>query len=228
MKRDTFFSRFHVLTEWFVRLVFINVIWVVFNIPLLFFIINLFISSNHTELLISITFLLVSIPVSFFPATMAMFALVRLWVVGQGSMKTVRVFWDKYKENYVRRLLGGIISTVLSIILFVDYFYFKVLGYELLKYAFFGMYLFLFMFIMHYFSNNVHFHTSFSQSLKNALFITLKNPFVSIVVTFLNTVLLLISFKLAPFLIFLLMGSVIASVSFLVFYKISLKGLEIY
>jgi len=92
------------------------------------------------------------------------------------------------------------------------------------KYIFLAVFFFLFMFMMHYFSSQVHFHTNFWEGFKSSLFLTLKNPVISIGTTTAHVAIIFISMKVAPILIFFISGSLITYISFNVFYKVSLKS----
>lgn len=224
MKTDSWLGKLYTFLEAIVRLALLNLLWVTFNLPFLFFTISLLISRSKVELIIFGMLLVISIPIVLFPSTTAMFAVARM-LVRKEQTRIIRVFWDGYKENYGRSFLSGIIFAILWMVLVVDFIYFGTQVHKTFTYVFFALALFLFMFTMHYFSILVHFNTPFFQGFKNALYITLKNPLISIFATAINLVIIITSYKLSPIIILLFTGSIIATVSFQVFYTYSLKGI---
>ncbi len=225
MKFDGWFGKFYTGLESFVSLVLINVVWVIFNLPTLFILISLLIARSKTELIFYGVLLTICLPILLFPATTAMFATIRMLVQGK-QPKILREYWRAYKENYGRSFLSGILFSVIWVVFFVDYLFFVTQVHDMFKFVFFAIFLFLFMFMMHYFSNQVHFENSFFSGYKNALILTLKNPIVSIMTTISQVLIIYVSFKLAPILLLFISGSVIAFISFTIFYKVSLKSIS--
>lgn len=223
MQMNGLLSGLYTFTEWMMRLAWTNILWMIFNIPIIFFGLNLLIGETTNQLIFTIIIMIVLLPFFFFPATTAMFAVVRKWAMGQSDIHIMSSFWKYYKENYVRSVLGGIILVALWAIFFLDYYYFIHIVNDILKYIFYGLFIFLFMFTIHFFSNTVHFYTNLINTLKNALFMTLKNPLLSLITTLVNVLIIMISFKIALFLIPFFMGALVAIISFIGFYRVSLK-----
>ena len=63
-------------------------------------------------------------PLLFFPATTAMFASVRQWVMQGTISPLLKSYWGYYKENYKKSFLGGLILTAAWAVLIADYYYF--------------------------------------------------------------------------------------------------------
>lgn len=223
MRTDGFIGGVYVITEWVMRLAVTNLLWVLFNLPIIFIGLNVLIVDSTAEFIFLSAIIMGLLPFFFFPATMSMFALIRRWIMKELDIPIIRSFWKHYKENYIRSMLGGFVIVLIWAILLVDYYYFVNFVNDLTKYFFFALFFYLSMFTIHFFSNTVHFQTKLLPSLKNSLLMTLKNPVISLVVTFINVLIVVISFKLAPFLIPFFMGAIMTSISFTVFYKLSLR-----
>ena len=223
MRTDGLIGVLYIITEWIMRLAVTNLLWVLFNVPIIFIGLNLLVADTTDEFIFLCIVIMALLPFFFFPATMSMFAIVRDWIINQVDVQIIRSFWKHYKMNYVRSMFGGIIIVLIWAILLIDYYYFVNYISDLLKYLFYALFLFLFMFTIHFFSNTVHFHLKLLPSLKNSLLMTLKNPIISLIVTFINIIIILISFKLAPFLIPFFMGFLITCISFIAFHKVSLR-----
>lgn len=223
MRTDGLIGGLYVITEWAMRLAVTNLLWLLFNVPIIFIGLNLLITESTGEFVFFGAIIMALLPFFFFPATTSMFALVRRWVLNEVDVPLIRSFWKYYKENYIRSMLGGLIIVFIWVILLIDYFYFVNMIHDLIKYLFYALFLFLAMFTIHFFSNTVHFQTKLFPSLKNALYMTLKNPIMSLVVTLMSIIIIIISLKVAPFLILFFTASLITCISFIAFYKISLR-----
>jgi uncharacterized membrane protein YesL len=223
MRTEGLFGGLYIITEWATRLAVTNLLWLFFNIPIIFVALNLLITDTNGEFIFFSAIIMILLPFFFFPATTAMFALVRRWILNEVDIPLVRSFWKYYKENYVRSMLGGFVIVLIWAILLIDYFYFVNFVNDLLKYFFYALFFFVAMFTIHFFSNTVHFQTKLLTSLKNALYMTLKNPIISLIVTLMNIILVVISLKIAPFLILFFTGSIITCISFFAFFKVSLQ-----
>ena len=222
MRTDGLFGGLYLITEWATRLAVTNLLWLFFNIPIIFVGLNLLITDTDGEFIFFSAIIMILLPFFFFPATTAMFALVRRWVLNEVDIPLVRSFWKYYKENYVRSMLGGFVIVLIWAILLIDYFYFVNFVNDLLKYLFYALFFFVAMFTIHFFSNTVHFQTKLRISLKNALYMTLKNPIISLIVTLMNIIIVVISLKIAPFLLLFFTASLITCMSFIAFFKVSL------
>lgn len=223
MRTDGLFGALYVISEWATRLAVTNILWLLFNVPVLLVCLNLLITDTTGEFIFFSGITLFLLPFFFFPATMSMFALVRRWFLKEVDIPLARSFWQYYKENYIRSMLGGFIIVLIWIILLLDYFYFVNQVHNLLKYFFYALFFFVMMFTIHFFSITVHFKLKLFSSLKNAMYMTLKNPILSLVVALLNIAIVMFSIKVATFLILFFTASLITCISFITFYKISLQ-----
>lgn len=222
MKTGGLMGIIYIITEWLTRLAVTNLLWLFFNIPIFIVALNLFIVESTGEMIFFIAVIMFMLPFFFFPATMAMFALIRRWALNEVDIPLVRSFWKYYRVNYVRSLLGGLVIVGIWAILLIDYYYFTTHFHDALKYLFFALFIYMAMFTIHFFSNTVHFDTKLGQSLKNAFYMSLKNPISSLIVVLLNLFIVVISIKVLPFLLIFFTASLVAGLSFMAFHMISL------
>src|SRR5690625_2523745 len=119
------FERLYNISEWVKNLLIINILWMLFNLPVLYFVALLYVAADFNGF-ISISIILVCLlPFTFFPATIVMFALVRdLIMKKEQKVLIIRTFWKYYKENYFRGMLAGFVVTFVLVIFFVDYYFF--------------------------------------------------------------------------------------------------------
>lgn len=223
MKTDGLIGGLYILTEWLMRFSVTNILWLFFNIPIFIVSLNLFIAETQGEKTFYLIVVMALLPFFTFPASTAIFGLARKWVFNEPDSSIFRSFWKYYKENYLKSMLGGLILVMIWAVLILDYLYFTKNIHELTKYLFFALFFFTAMFTLHFFSNIVHFRTTLFVSLKNALYMTLKNPILSLITILIHSGIYIVSFKIAPFLFLFFTISLIAYLSFLLFYKISLN-----
>lgn len=223
MKTDGLIGALYIITEWLMRFSVANLVWLFFNLPIFIVGLNLFVVQTQSEFFFYVAIIMLLLPIFLFPSTAALFAIARKWVFNDPDQSMIRAYWKYYKENYLKSLLGGSIIVLIWAILLLDYFYFINFFHSLIKYLFYALFFYLTMFTIHFISNIVHFNNRISVSLKNALFLTIKNPVVSLVLVLIQSMIILFSLKIAPFLLLFFTGSLIAYLSFMTFYKISLK-----
>ncbi len=220
-KMNSVLERLNPFFEWITKIAGTNLLWVLFNFPIAYLALSLFTvkeMSQITQLLITIAILA---PFIFFPATTAMFGVVRKWVMKE-EVPTLRFFWKYYKENYKRSLVGGLVLTVLWAIVGVDYFYFHSRIY-LGSYLFLFLAVWLFTITLFFFSHTVHTETKFGQALKNVFILSIVNPILSFGIAIINLVILYISVMKLTFLLPFFSGAIISFLGFFAYYKVFTK-----
>ena len=71
----------YAISEWIMKFSLINLLWILFNIPIVFLLLNLLFIEQIEELPLILIPLILLMPILFFPATTAMFAMVRGWII---------------------------------------------------------------------------------------------------------------------------------------------------
>ena len=215
---------FYRISEWIMRLSVINVLWIVCSIPFFFVVFSFFVQPEvqvSMELVKQWLFLLAILaPFTLIPSTAAMFTVARKWVTGDPDVPLLKTFFRGYKENYLQSMLGGILLEIIGILLYINYtFYSGHTGLtKLLSFVFLLLLFLLLAVFLNYISIMVHFHMKLWQVLKNAVLVTIGNPFVSISMIIMNVVIIYISFKIT-FLIPFFMGSLMAIATFFQFHR---------
>lgn len=226
MNNSGFMGGLYVISEWIMRFSVVNLLWVIFNVPILFILLNMLLIDQMEMLVIFIIPLAILSPFLLFPATTAVFASVREWIMkndGHGGL--IKSFWHYYKENYKRSLLAGFILTGIWVIWIVDVNYFMNLN-KIITAAFVVLGIILYVWTINFFSVTAHYHMKLYASLKNALLITLGSPLLFITVAITSAGVLYIStFVFQPLLVFFTC-SFIAFLSFAAFYRSYLKIIE--
>jgi uncharacterized membrane protein YesL len=184
--------------------------------------VSLFIAEDKSPLLTLLISIGVLMPFLFFPATTAMFGVVRKWVMGEYEVPLLRSFWTYFKENYVRSMVGGIIIVLIWMVWIVDIFLFyqinPLIGYLLI----FGSIL-LYVVTIYFFANTVHFDLKLTAALKNSFILAIGNPLYTLFLVISNAGIIYISFNVYTFLIPFFMGTTASFLSFICYYKSIMK-----
>ena len=209
------------LCEWIMRFSVINLLWIVFNIPIAFIVVNILFVKQTGIIVFLLIPLLILLPLLFFPATTAMFASARNLVMKEEGV-SIRQYWRYFKENYTRSLLGGLVLTVIWTIWAVDYYYFSKENIILLG-IFLILGIVLFVFTINFFSILSHYHMKLLPAMKNSFLITMGSPLLFFTVLISNSIILYFSLFVFKFLLPFFTGSLIAYLSFSAFYRYYLK-----
>jgi uncharacterized membrane protein YesL len=213
--------------EWIMRFAVANILWVVCSLPIFFLALMAIVNVQLPEVPRAAVYQLLLLmavltPFLLFPATSAMFALARKWVMGEGDVPLIKTYFRSYKENYRQSMFGGIVFLILFAIMYVNYhFYLSQPGdIHWLAYLFITLSAIMGAAMFNFFSITVHFHMSLWQILKNSILISIGHPITSVALLITNLAILYISFVKVTFLIPFFMGSMIAFVSYWHFHRI--------
>lgn len=216
----------YILCEWTMRFSVINVLWLIFNLPIVYILISILFAEQTSNVYVLLPFLIVFMPLLFYPATTAMFASVRDWVLNKDSNGLIINYLRYYKENYKNSFIAGIILTGLWLIWAVDYYYFSREN-IVLMFAFIIMGTILFVCTMNFFSITAHFQMKLTAILKNSLLITIGSPLLSFSILLSSGIILLMSFRTFPYFIPFFTWSLLAFLSFSAFYRLYSKLIRI-
>ena len=189
-------SRIYRFTEKLVDFLYLNIIWLLFCIPIL----------------------------TAFPATTAMFGVVRKWQLQTDEQGVMRTFWQLFKENFRNSIILSVFWIASAIFLYMDMQLIKpsesfsqMLLFILIVFA-----ISIFLSVTVYlFSVLVHIDANWKTTIRNAWFVALLNPFMTIIVI-LFTVFWLYLIYLYPLLI-LCTSSLIAYVLYGISHRIFTK-----
>lgn len=173
------------ITEWITRIAFTNILWVLCSLPFLFFLVTKFmmmvqVPDAVNEQILANWIMGILAPFVLFPATAAMFTVVRKWVMGDPDIPVFKTFFRGYKENYKQAMIGGFVYTLLFVIMYIDYTVYMTQmgdGFQLVGIIMLVLLLVLFVSLFNFFSMAVHYEMKSTQLLKNAVLLTLIRPF---------------------------------------------------
>ena len=164
---------FYRLCDWIMKLAYINILWISFS-------------------------LLGLIVFGLFPATAAMFVIVRKILMDKDEIPILKTFWESYKSEFLKSNILGLILIITGYILYIDILFLRnTTGFiNLLYYPTLVLALGFVLTLLYVFPTFVHFDQRILQVIKNAFVIMLMNP--------LSTVLMVIG----SFAVYLLMTTI--------------------
>ncbi|MCK0471741.1 YesL family protein [Halalkalibacter sp. APA_J-10(15)] len=112
------------------------------------------------------------IVIGFFPATVAMFVIVRKWVRGEEQIPIFQVFWSIYKQVFLKANLFGWVLSLIGGLFYVNYQLMIALGTDvpfIVVLAFLLLVLLYFLFIVSLLPVAVHFSGGVKQIIKKAI-----------------------------------------------------------
>jgi uncharacterized membrane protein YesL len=204
--------------EWITRFAVTNVLWIFVNIPVLLVVTSMYMTGSSGLMPFYIALLMVLGPLLFFPATAALFASVRDFVMQKESKSLIVRYFKLFAENYRRSAAGGALLTVLWLIWAVDYYYFSGSS-VILMFAFLGMVIPLFVFTMNFFVVLAHFDMPVRKLLRKALLLTFGNIKMTAITFAVSFVIFYVSVNGALFLLLFFSVSITAFFIFSLFYR---------
>lgn len=160
MQTSGVMSGLNQLLEWVTRLVFLNLLWIFFS-------------------------LLGLVLFGFFPATAALFAVVRRWALGDMDIPVLKTFWASYKKEFIKSNLLGLLIIISGIVLVIDYLFLQQANetiLNLLYVPFLIVTLIMTCMLIYIFPMYVHYEMKVLQIIKNSFFVMIMNPISTIVI----------------------------------------------
>lgn len=173
---------FYKITEWIMRISGSNLLWVLCSLPFFFFLVvrlqvlQIPEMAGETATLYAMGILA---PFTIFPATAALFTVVRKWVMGETDLGIIKLFFRGYKENYKQSMLGGIFYTALIVIMYFAYFFYmnEMQNLQVIGIIMLVLLLILLLSLFNFFSIMTHLYMSTKEIIKNAVLLSIIKPF---------------------------------------------------
>lgn len=115
----------------------------------------------------------------FFPATVAMLALIRKWSHGEEDIKTFAFFKEVFKKEFIKVNIYGYLWIIIGIILFVDLQFFRSqpsLAALIATFFFFILGVIYLVALLYAFPLYVGYEMKLSQYFKDCIYIVLAHP----------------------------------------------------
>jgi uncharacterized membrane protein YesL len=148
---------FYGISEWVMRLAYVNILWISFS-------------------------LLGLVLFGFFPATVAMFTVVRKWVRKETDVPVFKLFWTTYKAEFLKSNLLGLIIGFAGVVMYFNFTIIEATVIPAFKWLYIPyiiitvLYLFTLLYIFPVF---VHFNIKIKEVVKNAFILMTVNPLVT-------------------------------------------------
>ncbi|MGO1058504.1 YesL family protein [Planococcus sp. FY231025] len=207
-------------SEWFLKMAITNFMWFLMGLPLFAAFLAIDISNAAGIILFSALVLLFA-PLLFFPATAAVFASARDWLLGNDS-SAVKMYIAHLKANYKESVKMGVPFAAVWLFWYLAYFYLGT-GSGALNWLFLVTGLALFVYIVNFLSISVHYRMNRKERLLNAFFVSAGSPLLSLVIVAGNGLLIWITAVKLLLLLPLLTASLGVFVSFSAFYSFTLR-----
>lgn len=147
-----------------------------------------------------------------FPATIAMFTVVRKWILKQSDIPVLKTFWFTYKKEFVKGNLLGLFIILVGIFMYSNVRIVEATTVHALKLLYIPNVIVIFIFLLtllYIFPVFVHFDVSLAEGIKNAFILMTVNPMATFSMGILTGFLCFIFIKL-PGLLPFFSGSFIA------------------
>lgn len=151
---NTLSSTLYAIFEWISRLALLQILWI------------------FSTLLGGIFF-------GFFPATLAVFAIVRRWIKGDTEIPILKSFWNFYKVEFFKANKLGIVISIITIIFISDYQFLQQTEMAWFHYPIFASFIIFCLFLLYIFPAFVHYQLGTFKLIKNAFLIMLINPIIT-------------------------------------------------
>lgn len=221
MKSSSLITGIYATCEWIMRFSVINLVWLIFNIPILWIVASIIFADRINEALILSPLIVILAPFIFFPATQAMFAVVRDWILKRENTSLIKSYWHYYKENYKKSLIFGVIMTLLFSGVILNIMYFSKSN-ILLMFVMLFLSIILIIYTVNFFTVTAHYKLRLKDLVKNTFAITFGSPLLFFTILICGVILFYISFQ-AWYVFIFFTGSLFAFLSFSAFYRLFIK-----
>ncbi len=173
--------------------------------------------------LLNTLWIILCIPIiTIFPATTALYSVVRKWITEGTEVGVIRLFFTSFKKNFKKSFIIGLLWLIAGLILYFDlsillqieftgsFFIFILLAFSTMLYVFMSIYVFLIM---------AEYEYSILKILKYALIMSVSRLHYTILFLGIIAGGLLITYYVKVFLI--IFGSVLAFVLYYIFQKLN-------
>lgn len=177
---------FYQVGTWIIRLFTLNLLWLFFS-------------------------LLGLLVFGLFPATIAMYTVVRKWINGDKDLPLVRTFWDSYRTNFLKANILGFIQFVIAYMIYIDYIFLDTLsGWSavLLNVILISALILFSVVLLFIFPVYVHYQLKIFQYIRQSIIIGISYPIQTILMLFCAVLIYVIINVIPGF--FLFAGSILS------------------
>lgn len=149
----------HYISNWIMRLAYVNLLWLIFSCAGL-------------------------IVFGLFPATTAMFSVIRSWIIHDIDTPVFKTFWKSYKREFIQSNIIGYFMLIIAYLLYINFLYIQTMAgnpmINLLFVIFFTLCLTFGVILLYVFPILVHYQLKAIDTIKSAFLVGLLSPFYTI------------------------------------------------
>lgn len=208
---------FYTMSEWIMRFSGINLLWFLISLP--FFILFVTVEMNSIAGLVffgAAGWLFATL--LFFPATAAVFSVIREWIVEEDFSSIIKTYFSHLRTEYKMNAKTGGVFALVWLLWYYGYFYFYT-EQNSAVFLFLVIGIGLFIYTVNFLSISSHYRMSAAAKAKNAFFLSAGRPLTGVFIAASSGVLLWLSMTQLLWLFPLLTCSMIAFLSFSAFYR---------
>lgn len=195
---------FYRLCEWVIKLAYINILWILFTcMGLIIF--------------------------GIYPATTAVFSLMRKFMKGDTDYPIFKSFWQNYKKDFLKSNYLGLIISVVGVVLYLDIYFVAQTNHTILQLVYYPLLLITIVFLLtllYVFPVFSHYDVNVFLVFRNAVMIMVSYPLHTFMMA-LGVVAVYFSFQsfpgVIPFYHVSLLAFILAWFSYRAFIKIDVK-----
>lgn len=187
---NTTFGKLYQTMDWITKFAYVNVLWILFTLA-------------------------GGVILGFYPATIAMFALVRDWLRGKTDLAVWKTFWNYYKRDFIKSNLLGLFLNLLFIFIAIDIYYIQTNENDQLAWTYIPLFAFMLLvvlYLFYIFPSFVHFDLKLAPLLKNTFLIMIISPVHSFLMV-LSLISIFFIMRALPALFFIFGGTVYAFIT---------------
>ncbi|MFD2130384.1 YesL family protein [Pseudogracilibacillus auburnensis] len=183
-----FIAGYYTFCIWTMRLAYLNILWVFFTlVGLIIF--------------------------GFMPATAAMFAVVRKWVLGEEDSAIFKTFWDSYRKEFLKANGLGMMFFLFGYFLIIEFQILRLqesLLYFIVSFGVITIFILYTIALTYFFPIFVHFNLKLTDYLKWPFIIGIVHPILTLFMMIGLLTILYITFMTIPAILFFFGGSMSA------------------
>lgn len=177
MEQNGIMGGIYNISNWIMRLFYVNLLWLLFSIAGL-------------------------VVLGFFPATTAMFAVIRKWIIEDVNIPVFKTFWEAFRAEFVQSNIIGYILLLVGYLLYINALFIKGIDNSVVTnismFVFITILITYSIIVLYTFPILVHYKLKITDNIKVAFMIGLLSPF--------YTLLMISGMILVYFLIFFIPG----------------------
>ncbi|HLR63946.1 MAG TPA: DUF624 domain-containing protein [Pseudogracilibacillus sp.] len=220
MNLGGFVASFSRVADIVMSFLYLNCLWLLFNFPIIYLSIDLLFRQSFDEVIVLLSVIIALIPFLGFPATAALLAIVRRWIMKRPVGHLFKRFVKHYKENYIRSMFGGLIFLPIYLLWIWNFLLSDVTFWTG---AFYFHIIILFIIVTltyYYFADMVHMQISFIQSMQKIIFMSLFYFPYTLGAAAAAIIVLLVLILIHPIVFILFSMSLVSYIYFFAYYQI--------